>query len=163
MLGPFFIWWHVDCFLFFVFDLVLALGSGVGTAPDLGNHFLLRQKVIKNRFSIPTVKLTSRCALRSDSHRESEFLWGSALRFARACLLRFWFVWVFLPAAWWAWVTVVVTLALPAFLVCVGFQWFVVGFDEQLFQCWAHWQVQWLVGWRDGLHEPLVVDRCGFA
>ena len=40
----------VFCFLFFVFDLVLALGSGVGTAPDLGNHFLLRQKVIKNRF-----------------------------------------------------------------------------------------------------------------
>ena len=76
--------------MFYVFALVLALGSGVGTAPDLGNHFLLRQKVIKNRFSIPTVKLTSRCALRSDSHRESEFLWGSALRFARAFFASFW-------------------------------------------------------------------------
>ena len=78
---------------------VLGFGSGVGTAPDLGNHFLLRQKVIKNRFSIPTVKLTSRCALRSDSHRESEFLWGSALRFARACLLRLGCVLFRLPAA----------------------------------------------------------------
>ena len=38
-------------------------------------------------------------ALRSDSRRESEFLRGSALRFARACLLRFGCVFVLLPAA----------------------------------------------------------------
>ena len=35
---------------FILLGFVLGLGSGVGTAPDLGNHFLLRQKVIKNRF-----------------------------------------------------------------------------------------------------------------
>ena len=38
-------------------------------------------------------------ALRSDSRRESEFLWGSALRFARACLLRLGCVLFRLPAA----------------------------------------------------------------
>ena len=32
------------------FAIVLGFFPGVGTAPDLGNHFLLRQKVIKNRF-----------------------------------------------------------------------------------------------------------------
>ena len=72
---------------------------GVGTAPDLGNHFLLRQKVIKNRFfnthgGTPCAPL----ALRSDSRRESEFLWGSAFRFARASLLRLGCVRFLLPA-----------------------------------------------------------------
>ena len=56
----FFFWPHFVCWPVFVFFLVLALGSGVGTAPDLGNHFLLRQKVIKNRFLIPTAELPAR-------------------------------------------------------------------------------------------------------
>ena len=85
MLGPFFLLASLCLLAGIRFFLVLALGSGVGTAPDLGNHFLLRQKVIKNRFfnthgGTPFAPL----ALRSDSRRESEFLWGSALRFARA-------------------------------------------------------------------------------
>ena len=45
---------------FILLGFVLGLGSGVGTAPDLGNHFLLRQKVIKNRFLIPTAELSPR-------------------------------------------------------------------------------------------------------
>ena len=94
--GPFFVCFLWLCFLVFV----LGLGSGVGTAPDLGNHFLLRQKVIKNRFLIPTAELSSRCALRSNSRRESEFLWGSALRFARAFFASFFRVLVFMPAAY---------------------------------------------------------------
>ena len=39
-------------------------------------------------------------ALRSDSRRESEFLWGSALRFARASYFVFGAFVVFLPAAY---------------------------------------------------------------
>ena len=49
------------CFLGVIFfAIVIGFFPGVGTAPDLGNHFLLRQKVIKNRFLIPTAELPSR-------------------------------------------------------------------------------------------------------
>ena len=82
-------WGDLICGLIFLFGAARWVGSGVGTAPDLGNHFLLRQKVIKNRFLIPAAELSPRCALRSNSRRESEFLWGSAHRFARAFLLRY--------------------------------------------------------------------------
>ena len=60
LVGPFLPFPVWGAWGFILLGFVLGLDSGVGTAPDLGNHFLLRQKVIKNRFLIPTAELPAR-------------------------------------------------------------------------------------------------------